>query len=127
MPKCVCSGAMMQCTFGAAPAVLNVLPLNRVTEGTPGANIMDFIPVTNIPPFGVCSSPANPAVAALTAAAMGVLTPAPCVPVTSAPWAPGNPKVMLAGTPILTDTSQLMCAWQGVIRIQQSGQLIVEA
>lgn len=127
MPKCVCSGAMMQCTFGAAPAVLNVLPSNRVTEGTPGANIMDFIPVTNIPPFGVCSSPTNPAVIALTAAAMGVLTPAPCVPATSTPWAPGNPKVILAGMPILTDNSQLMCAWQGVIRIQQSGQLIVEA
>ncbi|HTF97480.1 MAG TPA: DUF4280 domain-containing protein [Cellvibrio sp.] len=127
MPKCVCSGAMMQCMFGAAPAALNVLPSNRVTEGTPGANIMDFIPVTNIPPFGVCSSPTNPAVIALTAAAMGVLTPAPCVPATTSPWVPGNPKVILAGTPILTDNSQLMCAWQGVIRIQQPGQLIVEA
>ncbi|WP_185236174.1 DUF4280 domain-containing protein [Teredinibacter franksiae] len=127
MPKCVCSGAMMQCTFGVAPSTLNVLPTNRVMEGTPGATIMDFIPVTNVPPFGMCSAPTNPAVIATTAAALGVPTPAPCVPMTVSPWIAGNPKVLLANFPILTDDSQLMCTWLGMISIKQAGQLIVEA
>ena len=127
MPKCVCSGAMMQCTFGAAPSTLNVLPINRLTEGSPGANIMDFIPITNIPPFGVCNSPNNPTVIALTAAAMGVPTPAPCAPMTATPWVSGNPTVLLANSPILTDDSKLLCMWQGVISIKQAGQKIVEA
>ena len=127
MPKCVCSGAMMQCTFGVAPSTLNVLPTNRVMEGTPGATIMDFIPVTNVPPFGMCSAPTNPAVIATTAAALGVPTPAPCVPMTVSPWIAGNPKVLLANFSILTDDSQLMCTWLGMISIKQAGQLIVEA
>jgi hypothetical protein len=64
-----------------------VLPKNKVLcEGPPAANIMDHVPMLNILPFGVCSSPANPTVVAATAAALGVLTPMPCIP---APWAPG--------------------------------------
>lgn len=127
MPNCVCSGATMQCTFGVAPSVLNVLPTNRVMEGTPGANIMDFIPMTNIAPFGMCNAPTNPAVIATTAAALGVPTPAPCIPATVAPWVTGNPTVLLANFPILTDDSQLMCTWAGVISIKQAGQTVVQA
>ena len=118
---------MMQCTFGVAPAALSVLPTNKVIEGAPGANIMDFIPLTNIPTFAMCTSPGNPLVIALTTAAMGVPTPAPCIPMTVSPWAPGNPKVLLANFPILTDSSQLMCAWAGMISIKQAGQMVVEA
>lgn len=127
MPKCVCSGAMLQCTFGAVPSTLSVLPTNRVMEGTPGANIMDFIPITNIAPFGMCNAPTNPAVIATTAAALGVPTPAPCVPATAAPWISGNPTVLLANFPILTDDSQLLCTWLGNISIKQAGQTVVEA
>jgi len=73
MPLQVCMGAMMQCTFGVAPSSLVVLPTNRVmTDNVPDANIMDHIPLVNIMPFGMCMSPANPTVAAATAAAMGV-------------------------------------------------------
>ncbi|RMK76198.1 hypothetical protein IPC85_17360 [Pseudomonas aeruginosa] len=58
----VCAGATLQCSFGAAPTVLNVLPQNRtLTSGMPAANIMDHIPLLNIPTFGLCQSPANPA------------------------------------------------------------------
>ncbi len=47
----VCAGATLQCSFGAAPTVLNVLPQNRtLTSGMPAANIMDHIPLLNIPP-----------------------------------------------------------------------------
>ena len=80
----VCAGATLQCSFGAAPTVLNVLPQNRtLTSGMPAANIMDHIPLLNIPTFGLCQSPANPVVAAATAAALGVLTPMPCIPATA--------------------------------------------
>ncbi|WP_049311388.1 DUF4280 domain-containing protein, partial [Pseudomonas aeruginosa] len=50
----VCAGATLQCSFGAAPTVLNVLPQNRtLTSGMPAANIMDHIPLLNIPTFGL--------------------------------------------------------------------------
>ena len=117
MAFCVCGGAALNCSFGMAPSVLNVLPVNRVVSTTPVATIMDNIPMTNIMPFGMCSNPANPAVAAATAAAMGVLTPMPCVPVTIAPWVPGSPTVLIGGKPALSNTSKLMCMYGGVIQI----------
>lgn len=125
MSMLVCSGAMMQCSFGAAPGTLNVLPLNRVVSGAPSANIMDHVPMMNIPPFGVCSSLANPMVAGATAAALGVLTPMPCIPATSAPWAPGSPTVLIANMPALNNSSTLMCNWGGVIQISVPGQMTV--
>jgi hypothetical protein len=94
-----------------------------VTTGNLDAgNIMDHVPITNIPPFGMCQSLANPQVAAATAAALGVLTPMPCVPNTTAPWAPGSPTVLVANQPALNDTSQLMCTWAGVITVSSPGQ-----
>jgi hypothetical protein len=119
-------GAMLQCSFGAAPSSLVVLPVNRCTESTPVATIMDCIPMTNIMPFGMCSSLANPQVAAATAAALGVLTPMPCVPVTPAPWAPGAPTVIIGSAPALNNSSELMCAWAGVIQIVSPGQFAVQ-
>jgi hypothetical protein len=104
-----------------------VLPTNKVTEGTPNANIMDFIPVTNIPPFGMCNALTNPAVIATTSAALGVPTSAPCMPATASPWISGNPTVLLANFLILTDDSQLMCMWKGVITIKEAGQTVVVA
>src|ERR1700750_2573953 len=104
----VCMGAMLQCSFGVAPSSLVVLPQNRVLTGTPAANIMDNKPMVNIMPFGMCSAPANPAVIAATAAALGVLTPMPCVPVTPAPWVAGSPTVMLGNLPALNNSSKLM-------------------
>ncbi|TVR99127.1 MAG: DUF4280 domain-containing protein [Rhodospirillales bacterium] len=120
----VCMGAMLQCSFGAAPSSLVVLPVNRtLVSGPPAATIMDFAPMVNILPFGMCSSIANPAVAAATASASGVLTPQPCVPVTVAPWAPGSPTVLIGGMPALNDTSTLMCLWAGVIQVTSPGQV----
>lgn len=124
MPPHVCMGAMMQCTFGVAPSSLIVLPQNRVlTSKVPAATIMDNKPIVNVPPFGMCSSIANPTVAAATAAALGVLTPMPCVPVTPAPWAPGSPTVLVGGVPALNISSKLMCTWGGVISIVNPGQM----
>lgn len=115
-------GAMMQCTFGAAPSTLVVLPVNKVmAEGPPAANIMDHKPMVNIMPFGMCSSPANPMVAAATAAALGVLVPMPCIPATAAPWAPGAATVMIANMPALDNVSTCICNWGGVISIVMPG------
>src|SRR5919112_5104618 len=112
----VCMGATLQCSFGLAPSVLSVLPQNRVLTQTPDANIMDNKPLVNIMPFGMCSSPANPAVIAATAAALGVLTPMPCVPVTPAPWVVGAPTALVGNMPTLNNSSKLMCMWGGVIQ-----------
>jgi hypothetical protein len=111
------------CTFGVAPGSLVILPINRVmTSSQPAATIMDFVPLENVMPFGMCMSPANPEVAAATAAAMGVLTPMPCIPMTVAPWAPGAATVMEAGIPVLDSVSMLMCIWGGEISITEAGQ-----
>ncbi len=127
MPLQVCMGAMMQCTFGMAPSSLVVLPTNKVfTNQMPDANIMDHIPMTNIMPFGMCQSLANPEVAAATTAALGVLTPMPCVPVTPAPWVAGAPTVLLANFPTLDNVSQLMCTWGGVITFTNAGEETVD-
>jgi hypothetical protein len=122
MGQQVCMGAMLQCSFGVAPSTLVVLPASRVLTGTPAANIMDNKPMVNVPPFGMCQSMANPTVAAATAAALGVLTPMPCVPVTTAPWIVGAPTVLIGNMPALNNTSKLMCNWGGVIQITNPGQ-----
>src|SRR5579863_9783183 len=123
----VCMGANMMCTFGAAPSSLVVLPMNKVFTGeVPDANIMDHIPMTNIMPFGMCSSPSNPQVAAATTAALGVLTPQPCIPVTPSPWTPGAPTVLLGNQPTLDNTSMLMCTWGGQITFEDAGETTVE-
>jgi hypothetical protein len=120
-------GAMMQCSFGVAPSSLVVLPTNRVmTNMVPDANIMDHIPMVNIMPFGMCTSIANPTVAAATAAALGVLTPMPCIPATPAPWVAGAPTVLLGNFPSLDNVSQLMCMWAGVITFVDAGEATVQ-
>lgn len=123
MPMHVCSGATLMCSFGVAPSQLMVLPTNQMMTGNmPAANIMDHVPMLNIMPFGMCTSLANPTVASATSAAMGVLTPMPCIPATSSPWVPGAPTVMLGNQPALDDTSKLMCNWAGVIQVTVPGQ-----
>lgn len=125
MGQVVCGGAMMKCSFGVAPSSLMVLPVNRVVNIMPIANIMDNKPLLNILPFGMCNSPANPMVAAATAAALGVLTPMPCIPVTVAPWTPGSPTVQVGNMPALNNSSKCMCNWGGVIQILNPGQMTI--
>ena len=78
MPMHVVNSAQLVCSFGTSPSVLVVLPVHREEiQNQFAANIMDYIPMTNIMPFGMCMSLANPQVAAATSAAQGVLTPQP--------------------------------------------------
>jgi len=86
---------------------------------------MDHVPMVNIMPFGMCTSLANPTVAAATAAAWGVLTPMPCIPNTPAPWVPGAPTVLLGNAPTLDNVSKLMCVWGGLIQIVVPGEFTV--
>lgn len=122
MPIQVVNGAVLMCSFGMAPSNLVVTPENRVLSGNqPAANIMDFVPVKNILPFGMCTTPTNPAVATATTAASGVLTPMPCIPVTT-PWKPGAPTVLLGYQPALDNTCTCQCTWGGVITVSVPGQ-----
>ena len=114
----------MVCSFGAAPSTLIVLPVNQVmTSSQPAATIMDHVPMVNIAPFGMCLSVANPTVAAATSAALGVLTPMPCIPNTPAPWTPGSATVFERSLPVLNNTSKLQCVWGGMISIMMPGEM----
>jgi len=126
MALLVTMGATIQCSFGVAPSSLIVLPANKVLTSVPAANIMDSKPFVNIPPFGMCTSIANPAVAAATAAALGVLTPMPCTPVTPAPWVPGCPTVLVGEMPALDNNSKCMCTFGGVISVVNPGNFQVQ-
>ena len=114
--------AMLMCSFGVAPATLNPIPSTVVIEGKPAATIADSVPMANIPPFGMCTSLANPQVAAATAAALGVLTPMPCVPVTT-PWMNGATKTLIGGKPGLTMGATCQCAYGGSIQILNPGAM----
>jgi hypothetical protein len=104
----VTNGAILQCLFGTAPGAFVVSPPGR------SANIHDATPA-NIGSFGMCMSPANPGVGAATAAALGVLTPCACTPVTHC-WDNGS------GGDTLQPSATLLCrCGYGTISIVTSG------
>lgn len=125
MAQLVCNTAMLMCSFGVAPSTLMVTPENMVNASNmPAATIMDNIPMKNILPFGMCNTISNPAVAAATAAKLGVFTPAACIPVIPAPWVPGSVTVMIRSKPALNSTCKAMCTWGGVISVTFPGQVL---
>lgn len=111
MAKLVSLSASMTCTQGSAPSTLMVAPPLVGGETKPVANIMDYVPITNIPPFGTCTI--------LTSAASGV--PTPCVPAIAAPWTPGSSTVTVRGQPALNSTSKCICTIGGSISITNPG------
>lgn len=122
MANPVVNSAVCTCSFGVAPMPLLVTSQQTVlASNMPCATIMDNRCTT----FGMCSSLANPTVAAATAAAMGVLTPMPCMPMTVAPWVPGAPTVLVGGKPLLNNSSKLMCAYGGVIQVNMTPAMTV--
>ena len=123
MPIQVCTGAVLMCSFGLAPSSFIATPKTIMTSNMDAGHILDNKPIANIPPFGMCTSLANPTVASATAAALGVLTPMPCVPVFPAPWVPGATTVLLANIPALDNNCKLMCAYAGVVSISFPGQV----
>jgi hypothetical protein len=126
MAQQVVNGAQMQCIFCTMPSALVATPENRTNAGRPpAATIMDNVPMRNVMPFGMCTTLSNPQVAAATAAAQGVLTPQPCIPVTTAPWKLGSATVMVGGRPALDSNCRLTCQWGGVISVVSAGQQMV--
>lgn len=127
MPNPAVTGAMLSCTFGAAPATLNVIRPTVMVEGRPAATIADAAPMVNVPTFGMCSSLANPTVAAATAAALGTLTPMPCVPALVGTWTPTAPTTIVDGKPVLAAGATLQCAYGGVISVAMPGTATTQA
>ena len=122
MGQSAVTGAIATCSFGVAPSSLSFLPLSRVTiEGRPAGTIMDIAPMVNVMPFGMCTSMSNPTVAAATSAALGVLTPMPCVPTIVGPWKPGAAKTTIGGKPALVSGSTCNCAFGGVVTMTLPG------
>jgi hypothetical protein len=119
MAKLTANGAKLSCSEGLSPSSLTVLQAGATPEtgGMVVASVADRVPFVNIAPFGMCKTQANPQVAAATAAAMGVLTPMPCLPIVLAPWAPGSPIVQVSGSDALTSDSRCDCLWTGQITI----------
>jgi hypothetical protein len=119
----VCNGAQIKCSMGDATSILQVLPDRKILlDGQPQGNIMDFQPMSNIKPFGLCKSLANPTVAAATAANYGRLQPMPCIPNTTSPWQNGETALLLKQHPALCKDSKLQCIWGGMIEFIDSGQ-----
>lgn len=115
----VTTGASIFCTFGTAPANLTVTSQSTVLgEGKPAATIED----TTVSTCGMCSSIGNPQVASATAAALGILTPQPCVPVFAGKWIPAQTNVLAGGKPCLTQEGKGMCAYGGALTIGNPGQ-----
>ena len=111
--------------MGAAPAPLVVLPIGSITMIGPPATGSDYTPMLNVMTFGMCMSPSNPTVAAATAAALGVLTPMPCIPMTVTPWNPPLAAVTAGTGPAVSATCMLMCTWGGMISQVFPGQVPV--
>jgi len=122
MGSVVVTGACLQCSMGSSPATFTASG-TRVSGTLPAGVITDVDP-SAIPTFGMCQSPANPLVASATAAAFGVLTPQPCLPVLS-PWTPGAARVTIGSTPALDDSSQCMCSWAGTVSVTSADQTSV--
>lgn len=121
MASYVCDKAKLKCSMGLNPSDLGIVHIKEQAymHGKNIANIMDYQPLINIHPFGQCTSLANPSVAA----AMGVLTPMPCIPNTTSPWMPGRQNVLVKGQPALMNDCKLTCIWAGTIEIISNGQL----
>ncbi|OAI41312.1 hypothetical protein AYO40_03390 [Planctomycetaceae bacterium SCGC AG-212-D15] len=80
----------------------------------PVATVMDFAPVANVVPFGICQQ--------LTKMASGV--PTPCVPAPTGPWMPGSLVESILGLKVLTADSQLICGVGGQISIKMPGAIV---
>ncbi len=116
MKPVVVQGTLLKCSFGNLPTPIMVLPDKKVISTFPVAVKSDHIPFVNILPFGMCSNPANPMVAAATAAALGVLTPMPCIPCTVKDWGGVSGKVKIGGKEAVNIGSCLKCLYGGRIQ-----------
>lgn len=123
MAMIVVAGAAAVCSFGTGPGTIYATSQTAcLIDGKPVATIQDATP-SNVTSFTMCTSLANPQVAAATAAAMGVLTPQPCTLAPAGVWIPSKPGVLVGGQPCLTNECKLLCSvGGGTITITSPGQ-----
>jgi len=108
----VSTGAQVQCSFGTLPAVFDASGLK--VSATTSAGVIADVTTENIPTFGMCSAPTNPAVISAGGSA-------PCLPVLT-PWTPGAARVTINGVNALDDASQCTCSWAGIVTVSSAGQ-----
>lgn len=124
MSQPVVTGATVQCTMAMPPGSGSLTATAQTAVrigGQTAAIITDTVPMVNVGSCGMCTSMSNPQVASATAAALGVLTPMPCVPSPVGAWL-GCSGPLIGGKPALTTDGTLACAYGGTIRILFSGQ-----
>jgi hypothetical protein len=125
MAIAVVSGATYMCSFGTSPGTLNVTSQAAVlVSGRPAATVTDVAPMASVTPCGMCTTVTNPTVAAATAAALGVLTPQPCIPAPVGTWL-GGKSPLISGKPGLANDAKLLCAYGGSINVVSPGQTTV--
>jgi hypothetical protein len=124
--QAVVTGTPMTCSMGTAPMTF-IATGNSLTNASklPVGTVNDIVMAVNIPPFLLCKSPSNPAVAAATAAALGVLTPMPCTPMVAGPWSPGSEVAKLAKQKALTKGSTCNCSFGGSISFSSAIQMVM--
>lgn len=128
------AGAVMTCSFGMAPSVLDVEPISGVIVSTPAATIADMVPTTlDVAPSAMCSRAVRdvhergePGGHRRDGRRPRRAHPAAMVPVRIAPSAPGSPTVLYGGIPALTDDAICECMWGGVATIDEPGHFEVE-
>ena len=127
MGQMVNTGASLTCSLGTSISTFKATAAPFVLVGGKTAgNITDLGSGINISPFGLCSSLANPAVAAATTAALGVLQPQPCTPQPTM-WTlgSGSTNILIGGKPCLTQDCQCSCGFGGTISVADPGQMTV--
>lgn len=113
MASPVVAGNKCKCQWGTmSVGILSLIPHKVVIGGKPACVLSD-----RPPSFGMCSCKTNPAVISATAAASGVPTPAPCVPMFLTPWAPGAKTVLAGSMPLVNNRSKLVCFYGGVVTV----------
>ena len=121
MRTLVVVGALVECDQGGAPCPLVVVPDAGAAEPAGSVASVDHHQLTNIATFGTCRHVSNPAVAAATAAAQGVLTPAPCVPMVAQRWEDTTGGASVGGVPLLASDSSVSCQYGGTITVANAG------
>lgn len=103
---------MLACPYGSVPSQLQVTSQTAVrVDGKLLATVRDAQPMVNVLPFGLCSAPQNPEVAASMSH-----RPQPCKPVLTGMWESANVQVAVEGMPAVEKGAVCRCAWGGVIQ-----------
>jgi len=117
---------LCQCSYGLIPSPLMIPEGDLSAMGLPIASTQHHIPLENIITFGMCNSSQNPLVIAATAAALGVHTPMPCIPVTLEPWEATQSGLLFSDdSPALDAGATLKCQWGGNISIMFPGEILL--